>query len=96
MFGTVFLGFHVKSAKRVAIKVSQKQQQQQQQQQPAEKCANQRLTRHGLQVFDWETLTKAGKRPERKAEKQLRREIGAHLLTLFPVFLAHDQLTSFG
>ena len=27
-------------------------------------------------MFDWETLTKAGKRPERKAEKQLRREIG--------------------
>jgi len=26
-------------------------------------------------VFDWDTLTKRGKRPERKAEKQLRREI---------------------
>lgn len=47
MFGTVFLGVHVRTARKVAIK-----------------------------VFDWETLTKAGKRPERKAEKQLRREIG--------------------
>lgn len=71
MFGTVFLGYHVKSARRVAIK-----------------------------VFDWETLTKAGKRPERKAEKQLRREIElmreAHhpnIVQLLDVVLTHPEST---